>query len=179
VTECTANLAPGNYDAVDVPAGATCTINNGTVNVTTGGVTVGSGATFLVAGAPASSLVLASGSLDSTNANIIEVTSAHIHGHVHLIGTTGGSVIFTDSFVGGTLSVKNSSVVGISLDRNTVGGSLLDETNQCFNEGGCNAILSNTIGNNLVCVGNTPSPITEGTSNTVGGNSVGQCAPSS
>jgi hypothetical protein len=179
VTECTANLAPGNYDAVDVPAGATCTINNGTVNVTTGGVTVNSGATFFVAGAPVSSLVIASGSLNSTNANTIEVSSAHVHGNVHLNGTTGGDAIFTDSFVGGTLAVKNSSVVGIVLDRNTVGGSLIDETNQCFNEGGCNSIVSNTIGANLVCTGNTPPPTIQGTSNTVGGNSVGQCAPSS
>jgi hypothetical protein len=91
VTECTGNLAPGNYDAVDVPAGATCTINNGTVNVTTGGVTVGSGATFYVAGAPTSMLTLTSGSLDSTNAYAIEVNSAHIHGNVNLMGTSGGS----------------------------------------------------------------------------------------
>ena len=27
VTDCTGNLAPGNYVAVNVPAGATCTIN--------------------------------------------------------------------------------------------------------------------------------------------------------
>lgn len=174
VTECTGNLAPGNYDAVDVPAGANCTINSGTVNVTTGGVTVGAGATFFVA-APVASLIITSGSLDSTSAKFIEVT-AHIHGHVHLDGTTGGDVIVTDSFIGGTLSVKNSSVVGIVLDRNTVGASLIDEVNQCFNEGGCNSVVSNTIGMNLVCTGNTPPPTIQGTSNTVGGNQVGQCA---
>jgi hypothetical protein len=175
-TSCTGNLAPGNYAAVDVPAGATCTINTGTVNVTTGGVTVGAGATFFVA-SPAASLVITSGSLDSTNAKVIEVT-AHIHGNVHLDGTTGGDVIITDSFIGGTLSVKNSNLVGIVLDRNTVGGSLIDENNQCFNEGGCNSVLSNTIGANLVCTGNTPPPVIGGTSNTVGGNQVGQCAAS-
>ena len=174
-TECTGNLAAGNYAAVDVPAGATCTINNGTVNVTTGGVTVGSRASFFV-GAPVGLLVITSGSLDSTNATSIEVSDAHIHGHVHLNGTTGGDAIVTDSFIGGTLSVKNSSVVGIVLDRNTVGGSLIDETNQCFNEGGCNSVVSNTIGMNLVCTGNTPTPTIGGTSNTVGGNQVGQCA---
>jgi hypothetical protein len=173
-TECSGNLPPGNYASVDVPAGATCTINTGTVNVTTGGVTVGAGATFFV-GAPAASLVIISGSLDSTNAKFIEVT-AHIHGHVHLDGTTGGDAIISDSFIGGTLSVKNSSVVGIVLDRNTVGGSLIDENNQCFNEGGCNSVVSNTIGINLVCKGNTPPPVIGGTSNTVGGNQVGQCA---
>jgi hypothetical protein len=173
-TQCSGNLAPGNYASVDVPAGATCTINTGTVNVTTGGVTVGAGASFFV-GAPSASLVITSGSLDSTNAKFIEVT-AHIHGHVHLDGTTGGDVIITDSFIGGTLSVKNSSVVGIVLDRNTVGGSLIDENNKCFNEGGCNSVTSNTIGANLVCKGNTPPPVISGTSNTVGGNQVGQCA---
>jgi hypothetical protein len=175
VTSCTGNLAAGNYAAVDVPAGATCTITSGTVNVTTGGVTVGAGATFFVA-APAGLLIITSGSLDSTNAKVIEVSDAHIHGHVHLDGTTGGDVIITDSFIGGTLSVKNSNVVGIVLDRNSVGGSLLDDNNQCFNEGGCNSVLSNTIGANLVCTGNTPPPVIGGTSNTVGGNQVGQCA---
>ena len=175
-TPCSGNLAPGNYAAVDVPAGATCTINTGTVNVTTGGVTVGEGASFFVA-SPAASLVLTSGSLDSTNAKDIEVT-AHIHGHVNLDGTTGGDAIVTDSFIGGTLSVKNSQVVGIVLDRNTVGGSLIDENNQCSNEAGCNSVVSNTIGVNLVCTGNTPPPVISGTSNTVGGNQVGQCAAS-
>jgi hypothetical protein len=173
VTECTGNLAPGNYVAVDVPAGATCTINTGTVKVTTG-VTVGAGATFFV-GAPSASLIITSGSLNSTNAKSIEVT-AHIHGHVHVFGTSGGDVIITDSFIAGTLSVKNSSVVGIVLARNTVGGSLLDDNNQCFNEGGCNSVVSNTIGANLVCVGNTPPPFIGQQSNTVGGNQRGQCA---
>jgi hypothetical protein len=175
VTECTGNLAAGNYAAVDVPPGATCTINTGTVNVTTGGMTIGAGATFFVA-APSGLLIITSGSLDSTNAKDIEVSEAHIHGHVHLDGTTGGTAIITDSFIGGTLSVRNSSVVGIVLDRNSVGGSLLDENNQCFNEGGCNSVVSNTIGMNLVCTGNTPPPVIQGTSNTVGGNQVGQCA---
>ena len=174
-TTCTGNLAPGNYAAVDVPAGATCTINTGTVNVTTGGVTVGAGATFFVS-SPAASLVLTSGSLNSTNAKFIEVT-AHIHGSVNVDGTTGGDVIITDSFISGTLAVTNSSVVGIVLSRNTIGGSLMNLNNQCFNEGGCNSVVSNTIGANLVCQGNGPPPVTGGTSNTVAGSLVGQCAP--
>jgi hypothetical protein len=175
VTECTGNLAPGNYVAVNVPAGATCTINTGTVNVTTGGVTVGAGASFFVA-SPAASLVLTSGSLNSTSAKIIEIT-AQIHGSVNVDGTTGGDVIITDSFISGTLAVSNSSVVGIVLSRNTIGGSLMNLNNQCFNEGGCNSVVSNTISGNLVCQGNTPPPVTGGTSNTVAGSLVGQCAP--
>jgi hypothetical protein len=169
VTECTGNLAPGNYDAVDVPAGATCTINNGTVNVTTGGVTVGSGATFYVAGAPTSMLTLASGSLDSTNAYAIEVNSAHIHGNANLMGTSGGAAIFTNSFVGGTLSVQNSSSVSqIIVDSNTVGNSLIDQNNQATN-----SVVGNIIAVNLVCSGNQPPPNVQG--NTVAGNSTDQC----
>ena len=175
VTDCSGNLAPGNYVAVNVPAGATCTINTGTVNVTTGGVTVGAGATFFVA-SPAASLVLTSGSLNSTSAKVIEVT-AQIHGSVNVDGTTGGDVIITDSFISGTLAVSNSSVVGIVLSRNTIGGSLMNLNNRCFNEGGCNSVVSNTISANLICQGNTPPPVTGGTSNTVVGNRVGQCAP--
>jgi hypothetical protein len=174
VTDCTGNLAPGNYVAVNVPAGATCTINTGTVNVTTGGVTVGAGASFFVAGPPVSSLVLTSGSLNSTSARAIEI-AAQIHGSVNVDRTTGGVVIITDSFIGGTLAVTNSSVVGLVLSRNTIGGSLMNQNNQCFNEGGCNSVVSNTIGANLVCTGNAPPPVTSGTSNTVAGNQVGQC----
>jgi hypothetical protein len=175
VTDCTGNLAPGNYVALNVPAGATCTINTGTVNVTTGGVTVGAGASFFVA-SPVASLVITSGSLNSTSARFIEVT-AQIHGSVNVDGTTGGAVLISDSFIGGTLAVTNSSVVGLGLARNTIGGSLIDQNNQCFNEGGCNSVVSNTIGGNLICMGNTPPPVTGGTSNTVAGNLVGQCAP--
>jgi hypothetical protein len=171
VTTCTGNMAQGFYDAVNVPAGATCTITNGLVNVTTGGVTVGAGATFFVASP--GQLVISSGSLNSTSANTIEISNAQIHGHVHLNFTTGGDAIFTDSFVGGTLSVAGSNVVGIVLDRNTV-GALLEQNNQCSNEGGCNSIKSNTIAGAFACVNNTPPPSTAG--NTVGGNSEGQCA---
>ena len=156
VTECTGNLAPGNYAALDVPAGATCTINNGTVNVITGGVTVGARATFFVPGPPVSSLVITSGSLDSHNANVIEVT-ANIHGHVAVVGTTG-AVILTDSFIGGTLAVTHSNDVSNVVSRNTVGGALYFQSNQCFNEANCNTVAANTIGSGLVCTDNTPAP---------------------
>jgi hypothetical protein len=173
VTSCTGNLAAGNYAAVDVPAGATCTITSGTVNVTTGGVTVGAGASFFVA-APVASLVITSGSFDSTGAHEIELTG-HIHGHVHLTGTIGLAGV-TDSFIGGTVSVKNSVGVAVGVDGNTVGGSVLLENNQATCEGECITVGANTIGGNLVCKDNAPSPIVIRGPNTVGGNTVGQCS---
>jgi hypothetical protein len=89
VTECTGNLAAGNYAAVDVPPGATCTINTGTVNVTTGGMTIGAGATFFVA-APSGLLIITSGSLDSTNAKDIEVSDAQFTATCIWTGRQGG-----------------------------------------------------------------------------------------
>jgi hypothetical protein len=155
VTECTGNLAPGNYDALDVPAGATCTINNGTVNVITGGVTVGARATFFVPGPPSSSLVITSGSLDSHDANVIEVT-ANIHGHMAVVGTTG-AVIITDSFIGGTVAVTHSNDVSNVVSRNTVGGTMYFQSNQCSNEANCNTVAANSV-QSLICTDNTPAP---------------------
>jgi hypothetical protein len=174
VTECTGNLAPGNYDAVDVPAGANCTINSGTVNVTTGGVTVGAGATFFVA-APVALLIITSGSLNSTSAKTIEIT-AHIHGHVHLDGTSQGAFL-TDSFVGGTVAMLNAPSGSNLLLRNQIGGSVLFNNNTCSIEANCNAVANNTIGSNLICMGNVPdvSPVLSG-NNTVGGTKTGQCS---
>jgi hypothetical protein len=170
-TTCSGTLAPGSYAAVNVPAGATCAVSSGTVNVA-GNVTVGKGATFFVA-FPVAQLVV-NGSLLSVNANTIEVT-ANILGSVSLTGTTGDAII-TDSFIGGTLSVANSAAVGIVLSRNNVGGATLVQNNQCFNEASCDSVAANTIGGSLVCTGNTPSPVDIGGANTVGGNKVGQCS---
>jgi hypothetical protein len=170
-TTCSGTLAPGSYAAVNVPAGATCAVNNGIVNVA-GNVTVGKGATFFVA-FPNAQLVV-NGSLLSTDANSIEVT-ANILGSVSLTGTTGSAIV-TGSFIGGSLSVANSAAVGIVLSRNNVSGALLLQNNQCFNEGNCNSVALNTIGGSLVCAGNSPSPVDIGGSNTTGGAKVGQCS---
>jgi hypothetical protein len=169
-TTCSGTLAPGSYTAVNVPAGATCAVNSGTVTVA-GNVTVGKGATFFVA-FPNAQLIV-NGSLLSMDAMTVEVT-ANILGSVSLTGTTGSAII-TDSFINGSLSVANSAAVGIVVARNQVGGAILNQNNQCFNEASCNSVAANTIGGSLVCAGNSPSPVDTGGSNTVGGSKVGQC----
>lgn len=171
-TQCSGTLPAGSYNAVNVPAGATCQITSGTVTVA-GNVTIGKGATFFVA-APVAHLVV-NGSLLSVGANTIEVT-ANIIGNVSVTGTTG-DVIVIDSSIGSTLSVSNSAAVGIVLSRNSVGGSFLVQNNQCFNEANCDTVAANTIGGSLVCTGNTPAPNdVSGGPNTVGGNKVAQCS---
>jgi hypothetical protein len=177
-TNCSGALAPGSYTSVNVPAGQSCFVTASTLPVNvTGNVTVGTGAT-LVASPPAfpnPANFVVNGSLLSTGAATIEITAENILGNVSVSGTTLGAFV-TDSFIGGTLSVSNSKVVGMVFSRNNVGGSMLVQNNQCFNEANCDAVGANVIGGSLVCSGNSPPPVDIGGPNTVGGSKVAQCS---
>lgn len=171
-TDCTATLAPGNYDRLTVPAGTTCTISSGTVTVA-GNVTVGRGAVLGVF-SPAKFTV--NGSLLVVDAELIDIVpqpmgAANILGSISVTGTTD-FVRIEESFVGGALSVANSSFEFVELFRDDVAGSVLVRNN----ETGQNVITGTTIGGSLVCSGNMPAPVNWGESNTVGGNKVGQCS---
>jgi hypothetical protein len=177
-TSCTGTLAPGSYNAVNVPAAATCTVA-GSGNVTvTGNLTVGSGASLLDYGVATFTI---NSSLLAVGANTIYLVpqapgAVNILGSVSVTGATN-TVQITDSFIGGTLSVANSPISAyIYFNGDNVAGSLLDRgnTTPAFS----NNIESNTIGASLVCSGNTPSGLPQdgGLPNTVGGSKVGQCS---
>jgi hypothetical protein len=173
-TNCSGTLAPGGYDGVNVPAGATCTVNSGNVDVT-GNVTVGSGASLFVF-SPAKFTV--NSSLLSAGARIVQLApqplgATNILGSVSLVGT----IIVADvehSFIGGTLSVANSNATSVVFLGNNVAGNVLVQNNKT-SVGPNDFIASNTIGGSLVCSGNTPPPTDAGLPNTVGGSKVGQC----
>lgn len=61
----------------------------------------------------------------------------------------------------------------ISVDRDTVIGNVLLQSNSTLVLQGSDIVANNLIGGNLVCIGNTPP--TEHGGNTVGGNKIGQC----
>ena len=167
------------FNSLSVPAGATCTINSGSVDVT-GNVTVGTGATLIVS-SPANFTV--NSSLLSVNAANVDIVifpagsgAANILGSVSLTGTTG-TLTIQNSFIGGTVSVANSNAHLIDLFSNNVGANVLVQNNKT--NGGVNSdiIQANTIGGSLVCSGNTPPPVLAGgAANVVGGAKTGQCS---
>ena len=63
----------------------------------------------------------------------------------------------------------------INLTGNSVGGSLLNQSNNTPAPGD-NDIVNNTIGGSLICTNNSPAPQDGGTPNTVGGAKTVQCS---
>jgi hexosaminidase len=174
---CTSTLAAGSYTAVSVPANATCNVStSGNVTVT-GNVTVGSGATLQDFG---TATFIVNSALLAVGSKMIYLVPAtggavDILGSVSVTGATK-TVDIRDSFVGGTLSVANSTISAyINLSGNNVAGNLLDTINHTP-AAGDNDVDGNTIGASLVCTGNSPAPQDGGKPNTVGGSKVGQCS---
>lgn len=174
---CTSTLPAGDYTAVNVPAGDTCFVaTSGNVSVS-GNVTLGSGASLIdydTATFTVSSSLLAAGAK-----TIYLVPTApgavNILGSVSVTGETN-TVDIRASFIGGTLSVANSTISAyINLTANSVGANVLDRSNTTPAPG-ANDIVNNTIGGSLVCTGNSPAPQDSGMPNTVGGSKAGQCS---
>ena len=186
---CSGTLAPGSYDSVNVLPGNTCIVS-GAVDVT-GNVTVGTGATLRVT---STARFTVNSSLLAVHASSVEIVpgpmgAANILGSVSVSVTpsvlpctslavvcapTTGSVDIAGAFVGGTLSVSNSSALEITLRENNVAGNVLFRNNTAPVD--TNTIAGNTIGGSLVCTGNSPLPVDDDMPNTVGGAKVGQCS---
>ena len=127
---CNSTLPAGNYTAVNVPAAATCNVStSGNVSVS-GNVTVGSGATLQDFG---TATFTVSSSLLAVGAKMIYLVpqkpgAVNILGSVSVTGATQ-TVDIRNSFIGGTLSVANSTISAyINFTGNSVGGMCLIET---------------------------------------------------
>jgi len=173
-TNCTGSLAPGNYAALNVPAGQTCSVSSGNVSVS-GNVTVRTGASLIVR-SPANFTINSSLlAVDASNVLILASPGEapmNILGSVSVTGSTG--VVTTQlSFIGGTLSAANSSGA-LNVFDDSVAGNVLVRNNQIGGFG--IKIGGNAIGGSLVCTGNASAPINSGSPNAVGGNEVGQCS---
>jgi hypothetical protein len=176
-TTCTSTLPAGDYTAVNVPAAATCNVStSGNVSVS-GNVTVGSGATLQDFG---TATFTVGSSLLAVGAKMIYLVpntggAVDILGSVSVSGATQ-TVDIRDSFIGGTLSVANSTISAyINLSANSVAANVLNRSNTAPAPGD-NDVNGNAIGGSLVCTGNSPAPQDGGTPNTVGGSKVGQCS---
>jgi hypothetical protein len=178
-TTCTGTLAAGIYTNVNVPRGVTCFLAS-PITIT-GNVIVAAGATLLpLPGTVHPPGVQINGSVVATDAVSVTLAPVTVGGNVVLRGITS-QVEIAATNIGGNVQIQESSVdASVVMDSNAVVGNVLLINNRVPSN--VYVIARNTIGGNLVCVGNTPAPsnvfvVPPPTAfpNTVGGNKVGQC----
>jgi len=185
-TTCTDTLAPGVYTSVVVPDGATCIIGSGPLTIL-GGLTVGSGATFVFGSeeSPDVTSVIVGG-VHATNAAAVQIHFSTINGGIDIhggAGPFGGPFGITwntieDSLINGRVSIEGYNGFWMGFIRNTVNGSVNLNDNTLVDTDG-NEYVTNTINGSLNCAGNSPAPQvgdSEGSPNHVNGRATGQCA---
>jgi len=184
-TTCTDTLAPGTYQRVVVPDGAVCITFAGPVTIN-GGVTVGTGATFVLGSEdnPAHTATI-NGGVTSTNAASVQIHFSTITGGVSLTGGAGpfgGPFDITwntleDNTINGSVTITGYDGFWQGFFRNRVNGSVNFNNNTVVDPDG-NEVQTNTINGSLNCSGNTPPPQegdSGGSPNTVTGQKTGQC----
>jgi hypothetical protein len=184
-TTCTDTLVPGTYQRVVVPDGAICVTFAGPVTIN-GGVSVGSGATFVLGSEDnPSHTATINGGVTSTNAASVQIHFSTINGGVSLTGGAGPfgppfDVTWNtleDDVINGSVSITGYNGFWQGFFRNAVNGSVNFNDNIVVDPDG-NEVQTNTIHGNLNCSGNTPAPQegdSGGTPNTVTGQKTGQC----
>jgi hypothetical protein len=185
VTSCTDFLAPGTYQRVVVPAGATC-FSDGGVTIRNG-LFVGAGATFVLGSeeAPGDNGTI-SGGVHSTDAASVQIHFMTINGGMDLRGGSGpfgGPFGITwnaieDNAINGHVTVIGYNGFWFGFIRNSVKGSVTLNDNVLEDPDG-NEYVTNTIQGSLSCFGNSPAPQvgdSEGEPNQVSGAKIGQCA---
>jgi hypothetical protein len=162
VTACVGTLAPGTYQSLVVPAGATCDLGVGPVRVLAG-VQVGSGASFVLGfdGGPATGTI--GGGLTADNAAEVIVHDAQINGGVTVQGGSGpfgctpfGACItlLEGNSINGGATINGYNGFFLGFIRNHVNGSVTISNNlQTLDE---IDIGSNVVHGSLTCAGNNP-----------------------
>jgi len=184
-TRCTETLAPGTYQRVVVPAGATC-LSTGPVTIRNG-LFIAPGATFVLGSEeqPGNNGTI-SGGVHATNAANVQLHFVTINGGIEIhggAGPFGGPFDITwntieDSHINGRVLIEGYNGFWMGFIRNEVNGSVSLNHNVLVDPDG-NEYVTNTIHGNLSCVGNSPDPQigdSEGAENHVTGAKTGQCA---
>jgi hypothetical protein len=184
-TTCTGVLAPGTYQRVVVPAGATC-LSDGPVRIR-GGLYVRPGATFVLGSEenPVHTGTIAGG-VHARNAASVQIHFSTIRGGIRIhggAGPFGGPFGVTwntieDSLVNGAVTIAGYDGFWQGFFRNTVNGSVNFNGNTLVDPDG-NEIQTNTIHGSLNCFANDPAPQqgdSGGSPNSVTGAEIGQCA---
>jgi hypothetical protein len=183
-TTCTDVLAPGTYQRVVVPAGATC-LSEGPVRIRSG-VYVRSGATFVL-GSEENPMHTGTitGGVHARNAASVQIHFSTISGGISIRGGSGpfgGPFGVTwntieDSVVNGAVTIVGYDGFWQGFFRNNVKGSVNFNGNTLVDPDG-NELQTNTIHGSLNCSGNDPAPQqgdSEGSPNSVTGAETGQC----
>jgi hypothetical protein len=184
-TTCTSFLAPGTYQRVVVPAGASC-FSNGGVTIR-GGLYVQPGATFVLGSedAPGDNGTI-TGGVHATNPANLQIHFMTINGGIDSRGGSGpfgGPFDITwntieDSHINGGVNISGYNGFWMGFIRNHVNGAVTLNDNVLADPDG-NEYVTNSIHGSLSCYGNSPAPQTgdsEGSANHVTGAKKGQCA---
>jgi hypothetical protein len=174
---CTGTLASGTYHKLVVPVGATCDGTDATVLVR-GGVSIGSGATFVLGFEEGGSTGTINGGIVASGASSVQVHFARVNGGVSIEGGEGFFSTVEDSVIHGGVTINGYRGFWLGFIRNTVSGTVT-LTNNVMDDPDANEFVTNTIHGNLVCFGNSPAPQvgdSEGQPNVVTGQKAGQCA---
>src|SRR3954451_10003868 len=185
VTNCTDFLAPGTYQRVVVPAGASC-FSDGGVTIR-GGLYVQPGATFVLGSeeAPGDNGTI-SGGVHATNPANLQIHFMTINGGIESQGGSGAfggpfDITWTtieDSQINGGVSIAGFNGFWMGFIRNHVNGAVNLSGNVLVDPDG-NEYVTNTNRGGLSCSGNSPAPQgghSAGELNRVTGAKKGQCA---
>jgi hypothetical protein len=185
VTTCTDFLAPGTYQRVVVPAGATC-FSDGGVRIRSG-LFVLEGATFVLGSeeAPGDNGTI-SGGVHATNPASLQIHFMTIKGGLVSRGGSGpegGPFGITwnaieDNHINGAVRISGYDGLWFGFIRNHVNGSVTLDDNVLVHPD-ANEYVTNSIHGSLSCHGNSPAPQigdSQGELNQVTGAKKGQCA---
>lgn len=155
---CDGTIAAVAVDDVDVPSGATCTLDGTTVN---GNVSIGPDGTLVARG------VAVDGDVEAERARAVEITSgSSIGGNVQL--QEGGSATLSGTDVDGDVEWEGQRG-DLTAEGNTIGGDVQADSNT-----GTLTVSGNQIDGDLQCDENNPAPT--GGGNTVSGDREDQCS---
>jgi hypothetical protein len=184
-TTCTGFLAPGTYQRVTVPAGASC-FSDGGVTIR-GGLYVEAGATFVLGSedAPGDNGTI-TGGVHATNPANLQIHFMTINGGLDSRGGSGpfgGPFDITwnaieDNHINGGVNISGYDGFWMGFIRNHVNGAVTLNDNVLADPDG-NEYVTNSIHGSLSCYGNSPAAQTgdsEGSANHVTGAQKGQCA---
>ena len=129
-TVCTDALAPGTYNSVVVPAGATC-LSDGPITIR-GGLQIGAGATFVLGSEQSTATGTINGGVHATNPASVQIHFATINGGIDIQGGSGpfgGPFGITwnaieDNTIHGGATVDGYTGFWFGFIRNTVSGTV-------------------------------------------------------
>ena len=202
-TVCANGTGPtsGTYGALVVPAGETClvdgTITVGNVTVEPGGrmfvgsraasnltisenLKVGPGAQFTLVGlcfacgGGVRSLTIGANVL-ADHPSVLDLPHAVVNGNIVVKGLSSGMTM-ANATVAGNVIVTETTGTLVAIAFSTITGQVLVLNNDESGPTPYLIVEGNNIGGNLICKGNSPDPTNQGYANTVGRETLGQCA---